>query len=143
MKKAVSAILVLLLALSLGATAFAEYGILVTRHPTDCNCMSGETVCFVSDAKYYSSVDWTFVDPCGTEYSVPEFRNMFPYMSVEGEHTTMLTIRNPGTELNGWAVFCRFHSDIDNASTNWGFFNINEYAPSPYSAPANIIPFNN
>ena len=43
MKKAVSAILALILILSLGASAVAEYGILVTRHPTDCNCMAGDT----------------------------------------------------------------------------------------------------
>ena len=44
MKKAVSVILVLILVLSLGASAFADYGILVTSHPCDGNCMAGETV---------------------------------------------------------------------------------------------------
>ena len=55
MKKAVSVILVMILALSLGASAFADYGILVTIHPSDGYCMAGETVCFVADAQYYSS----------------------------------------------------------------------------------------
>lgn len=141
MKKAVSAILVMILALSLGASAFADYGILVTRHPSDGYCMAGETVCFVADAQYYSSADWTFVDPCGTKYSTPEFRNMFPYLTVEGEYTTMLTVTNPGTELNGWAVFCRFHSNIDNASTNWGFFHVNEYTVLANTIPSYNNPF--
>lgn len=132
MKKAASVIFALILVLSLGANAFAEYGILVTRHPTDCNCMAGESVCFVSDAQFYRSMDWTFVDPCGKEYSVPEFLSIFPYLTVEGEYTTMLTVRNLSPELNGWAVYCNFHSAIDNASTNWGFFHVNEYAASPY-----------
>ena len=133
MKKAVSVILVLILVLSLGASAFADYGILVTRHPCDGNCMAGDTVCFVADARYYGSVEWIFVDPCGTEYSVPEFLNIFPYLTVEGEYTNILTVRNTGTELNGWAVFCRFHSNIDNASTNWGFFHVNDYTAPFYT----------
>ena len=135
MKRAVSAALVLILVLSLGANAFADYGILVTKHPTNGICMAGETVSFVADAQYYNTLNWTFVDPCGKEYSVAEFRNLFPDLTVEGEYTTMLTIRNPSSELNGWAVFCNFHSVIDNARTNWGFFYVNEYMEPSFAVP--------
>lgn len=141
MKKTVSVILALILVLSLGGIARADYGILVTRHPADGTCMEGEPVCFFSDAQFYSGVDWTLVDPCGKEYSVAEFREIFPYLAVEGEYSTMLTVRNPSIELNGWAVFCNFHSAIDNASTNWGFFHVSEFAVPSYNDPTYNTPF--
>lgn len=141
MKKPVSLILALIFVLSLGGIASADYGILVTRHPTDGTCMAGETVCFFSEAQYYNSVEWTFVDPCGKEYSAAEFRELFPYLTVGGEYSTMLTIRNPSIELNGWAIFCNFHSAIDNASTNWGFFHVGEFAVPSYSDPIYNTPF--
>lgn len=142
MKKAFSAVLVIILILAFSAIACADYGILVTRHPTDGICMAGETVWFTADAQYYSSLDWTFVDPCGTEYSTSEFLCMFPFLTVEGEHTTMLTVRNVSPELNGWAVFCSFHSAVDNAKTNWGFFHVNEYTVPSFAAPAYAASFN-
>ena len=79
MKKTVTVVLILILALSLGTIACADYGILVTKHPADGICMAGETVWFEANAQYYSSLDWTFVDPCGTEYAASEFRSMFPF----------------------------------------------------------------
>lgn len=133
MKKTVSLILALIFALSLGGIASADYGIVVTRHPIDGTCIAGETACFFSEAQYYNSMEWTFVDPCGKEYSVSEFRNMFPYLTVEGEYSTMLSVGNTSIELNGWAVFCNFHSAIDNASTNWGFFHVSESVTAPYA----------
>lgn len=130
MKKAVSVFLVLILVLALGAVAYADYGIVVTKHPADESHAVGETACFTSGAQYYSNLDWSFVDPSGGRHTVSEFRDMFPYITVEGECTTMLTVRNLSMELNGWAVFCSFHSSIDNASTNWGFFHVDDYAPT-------------
>ena len=143
MKKAVSVILVLILVMSFAPMASADYGILVTRHPSDATCMEGGATWFVSDAQYYSNLDWTFVDPCGTEYSAPEFLSIFPYLTIEGEYTTTLTVGNLSPELNGWAVFCNFHSAVDNARTNWGFFHVDEYATPNYVAPDNISPFYN
>ncbi len=130
MKKVVSVFLVLTLVLALGAVAYADYGILVTKHPTDETRTEGETAWFVSGAQYYNTLDWTFVGPSGREYNVKKFRTMFPYVTVEGENTTTLTVRNLSTDLNGWAVFCSFHSDNDNAKTNWAFFHVYTYVPN-------------
>ena len=130
MKKVVSIFSILTLILALGAVACADYGILVTKHPTDETRTEGETAWFVSGAQYYDTVDWTFVGPSGREYTVREFRNMFPYVSVEGENSTNLTVRNVSTDLNGWAVFCNFHSSNDNAKTNWAFFHVYAYVPN-------------
>ena len=115
MKKVVSVVLVLVLVLALGAVAHADFGIVVTKHPTDETRAVGETAWFVSGAQYYTSMDWSFVDPSGRTYTVNEFRNMFPTVTVEGEFTTTLTVKNLSMELNGWAVFCNFHSSGDNA----------------------------
>ena len=43
MKKAVSVVLVLVLVLALGAVAHADFGIVVTKHPTDETRAVGET----------------------------------------------------------------------------------------------------
>ncbi len=130
MKKTVSVVIVLVMLLALGAVAYADYGILVTKHPTDETHAEGETAWFVSGAQYYNTLDWTFVGPSGREYNVKEFRTMFPYVTVEGENTTTLTVRNLSSDLNGWAVFCNFHSANDNAKTNWAFFHVYAYVPT-------------
>ena len=144
MKKTVSLVLVLVMMLALGAVAYADYGILVTKHPTDETRTEGETAWFVSGAQYYNTLDWTFVGPSGREYNVKEFLSMFPYVTVEGENTTTLTVRNLSTELNGWAVFCSFHSDNDNAKTNWAFFHVNTYVPTytqPVYTDSDAVPY--
>ena len=140
MKKTVSVIVVLVMLLALSAVAYADYGILVTKHPTDETRTEGETAWFVSGAQYYNTLDWTFVGPSGREYNVKEFRSMFPYVTVEGENTTTLTVRNLSTDLNGWAVYCSFHSDNDNAKTNWAFFHVYAYVPT-YSQPVYPVPY--
>ena len=140
MEKTISVVLVLVLILALSATAFADYGIVVTKNPTDETRTSGETAWFVSEAQYYTTLDWTFVDPAGREYTVQEFRNMFPYITVDGEYTTNLTVRNLSTDLNGWAVFCSFHSNMDNAKTSWAFFHVNAYSAPSYTQPVYTAP---
>ena len=139
MKKTISVILILVLVLALGAVACADTGIVVIKNPTDETRAAGETAWFVSGAQYYETLDWTFVDPTGNEHTVKDFREMFPYVTVEGENTTTLTVRNLCTELNGWAVFCNFHSSVDNARTSWAFFHVNAYTPT-YSAPTYTAP---
>ena len=42
----------------------------------------------------------------------------------------MLTIHNLDSELNDWAVFCSFHSDIDNSSTKWAFIKVVDAVPT-------------
>ena len=126
MKNVASVLLVLVLILALGGAAYADYGITVTRHPQDEIRAAGETVWFDAGAQFYDTADWTFVDPCGGEHTALEFRGMFPSVTVEGENTTNLTVGNLSTELNGWAVFCSFHSSIDNAKTNWAFFHVTD-----------------
>ena len=124
MKRFFAVAIILVIILAPGAVASADYGIVVTGHPSDSTCFSGDTAGFYAEARFYNTMDWIFVDPCGGEHSAAEFRSMFPSVTVEGEYTSCLTVGNQTTELNGWAVFCHFHSDIDNANTNWAFFHV-------------------
>ena len=121
MKKLVSAVLVFLMVLTVSTVSFADYGIVVTANPKSEAHFAGETACLSAGANFYSTVDWSFVTPSGMELSAQEFRSLFPDVTVEGENTTFLTLRNLSPELNEWAVVCNFHSSIDNAHTSWAF----------------------
>lgn len=132
MKKIISALLaaVLVLALGTAAYAYADYGIVVTQNPLSGTWAEGENATFSAGAQYYSTMEWTFVDPCGCEHAVQEFLEMVPGVTVEGEYTTMLTIRNVNSDLDGWAVFCGFHSNIDNAKSSWAFIKVSDAVPA-------------
>lgn len=139
MKKLISVLLSVVLILALGAAAYADYGIVITRNPKSGTWAAGESAWFEAGAQYYSTLDWTFADPCGNEHSVEEFRMLFPEVIVDGENTSMLTVSRLTEELNDWAVFCSFHSDIDNAQTSWAFFKVTE--PVPGFAVVNPYPY--
>ncbi len=136
MKKFVSAVLVLVMVLALGATAFADTGIYVTKNPTDEVRAEGGTAWFVSGAMNYNTLSWTFISLDGTKYSVQDFRTRFPYATVEGEYTTTLTVRNLGTEMNGWGVFCTFSNNNGPTDTAMAFLYVSAYVAT-YSAPVN------
>lgn len=140
MKKIVSVILVLVLALALGATAFADSGVPITKNPTDEARSAGGTAWFVSGAANYNSLEWKFMDPAGTFYTVQEFRNRFPYASVDGERTTNLTIRNLSTDMNGFGVICTFYNNNGPTDTKMAFLYVSAYAAPTYSAPTYTAP---
>ena len=132
MKKAVSVILVLVMILALSAVAFADSGITVTKNPTNEVRTAGATAWFVSGASSYTSLSWTFLSPEGIRYSVQDFRNRFPYASVEGEYSTTLTIRNLNTDMNNWGAFCTFYSGSASASTAVAYMYVSAaVAPAP------------
>ena len=140
MKKIVSVILVLVLALALGATAFADSGVPITKNPTDEARSAGGTAWFVSGAANYNSLEWKFMDPAGTFYTVQEFRNRFPYASVDGERTTNLTIRNLGTDMNGFGVICTFYNNNGPTDTKMAFLYVSAYVAPTYIAPTYSAP---
>ena len=140
MKKLISIVLVLVMVLALGAVAFADSSIYVTKHPTDEVRSAGGTAWFVSGAASYSSLSWTFQAPDGTQYSVQDFRTHFPYATVEGENTTTLTIRNLGTDMNGWGVFCSFFNGYGQTDTAMAFLYVSAYVAPTYSQPTYSTP---
>lgn len=148
MKKLVSAAMIIVLILLFGAAACADYGIgnygiVITRNPYSGTWAEGESAWFEACAQYYSTADWSFVDPCGIEHSVQDFCRLFPDVTVEGDNTTMLTIHNLNSELNDWAVFCSFHSDIDNSSSKWAFIYVTDAVPmyGMNQYPNNMTPY--
>ena len=140
MKKVVSIVLVLVLALALGATAFADSGVPITKNPTDEVRNASGTAWFVSGAYNYNSLEWKFMDPNGTFYTVQEFRNRFPYATVEGEYTTNLTIRNLGTDMNGYGVICTFYNNNGPTDTAMAFLYVSPYAAPTYTTPTYAAP---
>lgn len=138
MKKIISVALILVMILALGATAFAASGVPITKNPTDEVRSAGGTAWFVSGAYNYNRLSWTFISPDGTKYTVQEFKVRFPFVRIEGENSTNLTIRNLSTEMNGWGVFCSFYNNDDPTDTTVAFLYVNAYTPAPaptYTAP--------
>ena len=140
MKKLVSVVLVLVMVLALGATAFADTGIYVTKNPTDEVRTAGGTAWFISGATNYNTLSWTFMSPDGTKYSVQDFKTRFPYATVEGEYTTTLTVRNLNTDMNRWGVFCTFSNNNGSTDTAMAFLYVSAYAAPTYSQPAYTAP---
>ncbi len=109
MKKSIAFLMVLAIILSLGISAFADNGgITVTKDPTDEYHFIGETAAFVANARKYSSLTWTVVDPDGYRCSVDEFRSYFPYSYVSGDTTGTLIINNVNADMEGYRFFCTF-----------------------------------
>ena len=109
MKKAITILMVLVIVLSLSATAFADNGgIKVTKDPTDEHKFIGETAAFVANARKYSGLTWTVIDPDGYRCSVDEFRSYFPYSNITGDTTGTLIINNVNADMEGYRFFCTF-----------------------------------
>ena len=109
MKKAITILMVLAIVLSLSASAFADNGgIKVTKDPTDEHKFIGETAAFVANARKYSGLTWTVIDPDGYRCSVDEFRSYFPYSNITGDTTGTLIINNVNADMDGYRFFCTF-----------------------------------
>ena len=136
MKKLVSVVLALVLVLSVGTMAFADSNaVTVTKSPTDEVRFVGDNAIFTSAASGYSKFSWNFVSPDEKIVTVQDFRNMFPYASVEGDDTTTLTVKNVSTAINGWAVYCAFFSGNTEVDTTLAFLYVSVYNPAMDSAP--------
>ena len=135
MKKLTTIILALVMVLTLTAGAFADSGIFVTKNPTDETRTAGTTAWFVSDATGYTALRWTFTNPVGEDCTVQDFRNAFPYATVEGENTTQLTIRNLDTWMTGWSVYCTFFNGNGSADTIHASLNVTAYVTPAYAYP--------
>ena len=136
MKKLVSVVLVLVLVLSVGTMAFADSNaVTITKSPIDEVRFVGDNAIFTTAATGYSKFSWNFVSPDEKIVTVQDFRNMFPYASVEGDDTTTLTVKNVSTAMNGWAVYCAFFNGNTEVDTTLAFLYVNVYNPTTDSAP--------
>ena len=122
MKKLISVVLVLVLALSVGTLAFADNkNANITKSPTDEVRYVGDTAIFKSAATGYDKLTWNFESPDKKAVTVKEFQTRFPYAVVEGENTTTLTVKNVSADMNGWAVYCTFFNGETQVSTTLAF----------------------
>ena len=82
----------------------------VTKNPTSELLSPGDTALFVANANAYTSLEWIFVAPEGTEYSLNNFAALYPASPVSGGSSTTLRIDNVSTDMSGWNVYCIFRS---------------------------------
>ena len=109
MKKTLTILVIIAIVLSLSASAFADNGgIKVTKDPTDEYHFIGETAAFVANARKYSGLTWTVIDPDGYRCTVDEFRSYFPNSYVSGDTTGTLIINNVHADMEGYRFFCTF-----------------------------------
>ncbi len=109
MKKAITFMMIFAIVLSLGTAAFADNGgIKVTKDPTDEYHFIGETAAFVANARKYSDLTWTVIDPDGYKCTVDEFRSYFPHSNIIGDTTGTLIINNVHADMEGYRFFCTF-----------------------------------
>ena len=143
MKRTVKMIIALALALTmicaLGTAAFADNDTVVTKNPTGETHYVGEPATFIANAVNYESIEWMFIAPNGTAYSLDAFKAQFPASGVTGQGTTELKITNLQTGMNGWEVYCGFNRG--NICTTTTAASISVLVPSApvYSAPATVV----
>ncbi|MDO4973170.1 MAG: hypothetical protein Q4E38_03055 [Eubacteriales bacterium] len=102
----------------------------ITKNPTNENRKEKDTALFVACANAYESLNWTFVAPNGGEYSVQNFRNVFPRASVTGEYSTTLAVGNVEADMNGWGAYCTFYYRGQTARTTTAYIYVkNEPVP--------------
>ena len=102
----------------------------ITKNPTNENRKVSDTALFVACANAYESLNWTLVAPSGGEYSVQNFRNVFPYASVSGEYSTTLAVGNVEADMNGWGAYCTFYYRGQTARTTTAYIYVkNEPIP--------------
>ncbi len=108
--------------------------LMITKNPTNENRKKGDTALFVSCANAFDSLAWTLVAPNGGEYSVQNFRNVFPRSSVTGEYSTTLSVGNLETDMNNWGAYCTFYFNGQTARTSTAYIFVKD-SPSPAPKP--------
>ena len=107
--------------------------LLITKNPTNENNRKiGGSATFVACANAFESLNWTFVNPYGGEYSVQNFLNSFPGASVAGQYGTTLSVSNVMADMNGWGAYCTFYYKGQVARTTTAYMYVkNEPTPTP------------
>ena len=62
----------------------------------------------MANARKYSGITWTVIDPDGYRCTVDEFRSYFPNSYVSGDTTGTLIINNVHADMDGYRFFCTF-----------------------------------
>ena len=139
MKTSIKMILALALALTiicaLGAAAFADTPIIITKNPTNERHFIGEYAMFVAGANNYDRIEWRFNAPNGSDYSLDAFRAQFPYCSVDGQGTTTLVVNNIQPGMEGWRAYCRFYLGSSFADTTSANIGVSAPAAPVYNVP--------
>ena len=139
MKNSIKMILALALALTmicaLGTAAFADTPITITKNPTNERHFAGESAMFIAGANNYDRIEWRFIAPNGSDFSLDAFIAQFPACSVKGQGTTTLVINNLQTGMDGWRAYCRFGLGNSYADTTAAVIGV-----SIPTAPVNNVP---
>ena len=139
MKISVKMILALALALtmlcSLGAAAFADSPILITKNPTNERHFVGEYAMFVAGANNYDRIEWRFTAPNGGDLSLDAFKAQFPACSVDGQGTPTLVIHNIQYGMEGWRAYCRFYLGSSCADTTGASIGVSAPSAPVYNPP--------
>ena len=107
----------------------------VTKNSTNESKNEGGTAVFVSCANAFESLSWTLVAPNGGEYTVANFRNVFPRANISGEYSTTLNIGNVDKDMNNWGAYCTFYYKGQTARTSTAYMYVSGKA-QPKTIPS-------
>ena len=108
----------------------------ITKNPTnEPGKKIGGTALFVAGANVFDYLTWTMVSPYGAEYSLDEFANMFPNVSIYGYYSTTLSISNLIFDVGGWGAYCTFFYQGQIASTTTAYMYVSSNKPEPKPEP--------
>ncbi|MBR4549949.1 MAG: hypothetical protein IKO83_08565 [Oscillospiraceae bacterium] len=105
--------------------------LMITKNPTNESRKTGDTALFVACANAYDSLTWTLVAPNGGEFSVQQFRSVFPKAGVSGEYSTTLSIGNIERDMNKWGAYCTFYYKGQSARTSTAYISVKQEKPTP------------
>lgn len=113
----------------------------VVKHPGAETVTEGGWASFVATATYCDGYTWSLTDPSGRSIACSEIASKFPNVTVGGDGTEKIIVRNIPLEMNGWKAVCTFSGPGGSVTSNGALITVNSDpakatpTPSPSASP--------
>lgn len=112
----------------------------VIKHPGAETVTEGGWASFVATATYASEYTWSLMDPSGRTIACSEIASKFPNVTVGGDGTDKIIVRNIPLEMDGWKAVCTFTGPGGSVTSNGALITVNpdpaKATPSPSPTPS-------
>lgn len=111
----------------------------VIKHPGAETITEGSWASFVATATYCNGYTWSLVDPSGRSIACADIASKFPNVTVAGDGTEKILVRNIPLEMNGWKAVCTFSGPGGSVTSNGALITVNpdpaKATPTPTKTP--------